>query len=119
LSGFQGYLVAAEISGIQYGQFVGVPAEIPTLPSEFALEQNYPNPFNPSTQIQFALPEASHVKLEIYNTLGEQIATLVDEPRQASYYSEQFNATGLASGLYFYRLKVDGRSLTKKMVLTR
>ena len=75
------------------------------VPTEFALEQNYPNPFNPSTRIQFTLPKKKHVKLEIYNALGERIATLVDETRQAGYYSEQFNATGLASGVYFYRMQ--------------
>ena len=75
------------------------------IPSEFGLSQNYPNPFNPSTTIQFALAKESHVKFEIYNQLGERIATLVDETRQAGYYSEQFNATGLASGIYFYRLQ--------------
>ena len=75
------------------------------LPQEFELSQNYPNPFNPSTDIQFALPKESRVKVEIFNLLGERIVTLVNETRQAGYYSEQFDATGLSSGLYFYRLQ--------------
>ncbi|MCZ6777229.1 MAG: T9SS type A sorting domain-containing protein [Ignavibacteria bacterium] len=89
------------------------------LPAGYALEQNYPNPFNPSTKIQFTLPKASHVKLEVYNALGERIATLADETRQAGYYSEQFNATGLASGLYFYRLQANDFVETKKLLLIR
>ena len=96
-------------------------------PESFSLAQNYPNPFNPSTQIQFALPKASHVKLEIYNALGERIATLLNETRQAGYYSEQFDAIGLASGIYFYRLQAgdpsagSGHSFvdTKKLLLLR
>jgi hypothetical protein len=97
------------------------------LPTAYALEQNYPNPFNPSTEIRFALPKEIRVKLEIYNALGERIAKLVDETRQAGYYSEQFNAAGLASGLYLYRLQAgdpsagSGQSFveTKKLLLLR
>jgi hypothetical protein len=89
------------------------------VPTEFALEQNYPNPFNPSTQIQFALPKATHVMLEIYSALGELITALVDETRQAGYYSEQFDATGLASGLYFYRLQSGDFVDTKKLLLLK
>ena len=95
-----------------------LPEEDP-LPTAYALEQNYPNPFNPSTQIQFALPKASHVRLEVYNALGERIATLVDDTRQAGYYSEQFDATGLASGLYFYRLQAGDFLDTKKLLLLK
>ncbi len=106
--------------------FVSEEGEKP-LPTAFALEQNYPNPFNPSTQIQFALPKASHVKLEIYNALGERIATLLNETRQPGYYSEQFDAIGLASGIYFYRLQAgdpsagSGHSFvdTKKLLLLK
>ncbi len=90
-----------------------------TVSATFTLAQNYPNPFNPSTQIQFALPNASHAKLEIYNGLGERIATLVDEPRPAGYYSEQFDATGLASGLYFYRVQAGDFVATKKLLLLK
>ena len=70
----------------------------------------------PSTQIQYALPKTAHVTLEIYNGLGERIGTLIDETRQAGYYSEQFDATGLASGLYFYRLQAGDFVDTKKLL---
>jgi hypothetical protein len=89
------------------------------LPKEFSLNQNYPNPFNPSTHIQFALPQERNVKLEIFNLLGERIAILVDEKRQASYYSERFDATGLASGVYFYRLQTGDFVDTKKLLLLK
>jgi len=89
--------------GIQVDVLTDIEEE--SLPKEFALDQNYPNPFNPSTAIQFALPKESHVQLEIFNLLGERMVTLVNETRQAGYYSEQFDATGLASGLYLYRLQ--------------
>jgi hypothetical protein len=102
--------------GIQVDVLTHVEEALPTV---YALEQNYPNPFNPSTRIQFGMPQTSHVKLEIYNGLGERIATLVDETRQAGYYSEQFDATGLASGLYFYRLQAGDFVDTKKLVLLK
>ncbi len=91
----------------------------PVVPVKPLLYNNYPNPFNPSTTIQSALPKGSHVKLEIYNTLGERIATLTNETRQAGYYSEQFNATGLASGVYFYRLQSGDFVGTKKLLLLK
>jgi len=93
--------------------------EISPVPTKYELGQNYPNPFNPSTQIQFALPKESRVKLEIYNTLGERITTLADETRQAGYYSERFDAAGLASGLYFYRLQAGEFVDTKRLLLLK
>jgi hypothetical protein len=89
------------------------------VPESFSLAQNFPNPFNPSTQIQFGLPKESHVKLEIFNLLGEQIATLVDRTTQAGYFSEQFDATGLASGLYLYRIQAGDFVDTKKLLLLK
>ena len=94
--------------------------EVPgQVPSAYRLAQNFPNPFNPSTQIQFALPKTTYVTLEIYNVMGEQITTLVDETRQAGYYSEQFDADGLASGFYVYRLQAGEFVDTKKLLLLR
>ena len=101
------------------GLYKTVVEPLELLPTAYALEQNYPNPFNPSTQIQFALPNASHVRLEIYNGLGERMARLVDETRQAGYHSEQFDATGLASGLYLYRLQAGDFVDTKKLLLLK
>jgi hypothetical protein len=89
--------------GIQVDVLTDVEAE--PLPTVYALEQNYPNPFNPSTQIQFALPQESRVRLEVFNIIGERVANLVDETRSVGYYSERFYSTGLASGFYFYRIQ--------------
>ena len=88
-------------------------------PDRFGLLQNYPNPFNPSTAIGYEIPERAHVCLTIYTVMGEEVATLVDGVRGAGYGTAQFNAAGLASGVYFYRLRAGGRSATKMMLLTR
>jgi len=89
------------------------------LPTEFALRQNYPNPFNPTTIISFDLPSAGDVMLKVYDMLGREVATLVNEARPAGRYTERFDATGLASGVYLYRLTSPSHSATKKLVLLR
>ena len=89
------------------------------IPQTFVLEQNYPNPFNPSTQIEFGVPKESHVKVEIFNVLGERVALLVDETRAAGYYTVQFNAGQVSSGLYLYRLTTAETSIIRKMMLLK
>jgi len=90
------------------------------IPASFALDQNYPNPFNPSTTIQFQVQKAGRVSLKVYNILGEQVATLLDEAKAAGSYAVSFDAGTLASGMYFYRLSSDaGLSETRKMVLLK
>jgi hypothetical protein len=89
------------------------------LPKVFALEQNYPNPFNPSTTIRYQLPVASEVKLEVYDVLGKKIATLVNERQSAGSYQVVWNASGLSSGTYFYRLQAGTFTQTKKMILVK
>jgi hypothetical protein len=91
----------------------------PTAPKTFLLEQNYPNPFNPSTTIRYQLPVASEVKLEVYDVLGKKIATLVNERQSAGSYQVVWNASGLSSGTYFYRLQAGTFVETKKMIMVK
>lgn len=88
-------------------------------PDEFSLSQNYPNPFNPTTQINFTLPEASLVTLEVMNMLGQKVATLVNDQKPAGRYSVNFDASKLASGVYFYIIKAGDFSKVRKMLLIK
>ncbi len=90
-----------------------------TFIKDFDLQQNYPNPFNPSTKIPFALKKAANVRLLIYNVRGQLVKTLVDERLEAGKYEYEFNAAGLASGTYFYRVSFDGKLQTKQMMLLK
>ena len=89
------------------------------VPQNFSLNQNYPNPFNPSTRIEFTLPKESNVRLEIYNLLGECVATVVDETKPSGYYSVEFSALSLPSGIYFSRLTTVDGSFMRKMILLK
>ena len=89
------------------------------IPEIFVLEQNYPNPFNPSTKIVFSIPQAGEVKLEVFNLLGENVTTLVDEFLSAGNYEAQFNAASLSSGVYLYTLQAGGFLQSKKMILIK
>ena len=91
----------------------------PQTPSDYSLLQNYPNPFNPSTKIQFTVPTASYVNLDIYNVLGQKVATLVNEELISGTYEYEFNATNLPSGNYFYTLSSGSYKVTKKMVFLK
>ncbi len=90
-----------------------------TAPTEFALEQNFPNPFNPTTTIAYAVPADSRVTLKIYNYLGQEIATLVNENLPAGRYTATWNASGVSSGVYFYRIESGSTILTRKMTLLK
>ncbi|HTY00898.1 MAG TPA: T9SS type A sorting domain-containing protein [Bacteroidota bacterium] len=96
----------------------GVPTQS-TSPASFALSQNYPNPFNPVTTIEFSLAKAGAASLKVYDILGREIATLVDGVQTAGQHSVTFNATNLASGVYFYTLQAGANSLTKKLLLMK
>jgi hypothetical protein len=85
----------------------------------FILHQNYPNPFNPDTEISFTLKEDSFTNLSVYNTLGEKISTLVNEFINAGKKSIKYNASGLSSGIYYYVLTTDQKSISRKMVLLK
>lgn len=89
------------------------------VPSAFALSQNYPNPFNPSTTVSFAIPNVSFVVLKVYNLLGQEVATLVNDKLNAGTYTAQFNAAGLSSGVYFYRLEAGKFVEQRKMLLLK
>jgi len=89
------------------------------LPQEFSLSQNYPNPFNPSTTISFALPKSAFVNLKVLNLLGQDVATLISEMKAAGEYKVQWQAAGLPSGVYFYRLQAGSFTETRKLVLLR
>jgi photosystem II stability/assembly factor-like uncharacterized protein len=86
---------------------------------EYALEQNYPNPFNPTTTIGFGVLEKSNVRITILNSIGEEVATILNEERESGYYQVEFNAVNLPSGVYFYRLKAGNFVQTKKMILMK
>lgn len=90
------------------------------LPTVFRLNQNYPNPFNPSTNITYDLPKASEVRMEVFNAIGAQVAVLTEGYRSAGTHNVKFNASGYASGMYFYRLIAAGKVIsTKKMLLIK
>jgi len=101
------------------------------VPDEFALYQNYPNPFNPITKIKYSIPKiinnkspvpsvaGSIINLKVYDVLGNEIATLVNEEKPPGEYEVEFDGSGLASGVYFYQLKVGSFIQTKKMILLR
>jgi len=93
--------------------------EIHSLPIEFALKQNYPNPFNPTTTINFSIGKASNVKLMVYNILGQNVATLVDNFMNAGAYEVKFDASRLASGVYFYTIEAGDFKVNKKMMLLK
>jgi hypothetical protein len=95
-------------------------------PSEFMLSQNYPNPFNPNTTIKYTIPnvslsgvEGSKVQLKVYDVLGNEIATLVNEYKPAGTYEVEFDASNLSSGIYFYKLQAGNFVETKKMILLK
>ena len=111
-----------------FGEFpVGIDEDpAAQMPSEFRLEQNYPNPFNPSTTIKFSIPNVIstegrnlNVSLKVYDVLGNEVETLVNEFRNAGSYEIDFNATSLSSGVYFYQIKAGPFIQTKKMILTK
>jgi hypothetical protein len=98
---------------------VGMEPAIEPVIAEFVLEQNYPNPFNPSTVISWQLAVGSPVKLTLYNVTGQKVATLVDERQPAGVHSVEWNASGLASGVYLYKLEAGQYAEVRKMILMK
>ncbi len=89
------------------------------IPDEYRLEQNYPNPFNNSTVIKYSIPQEGLVTLKIYNAIGEEVATLVNEIKQTGNYASTLDAANLTSGIYFYRIQARDFIETKKMILLK
>ena len=86
---------------------------------KFKLEQNYPNPFNPRTIINYELPITNYIDLTIFNILGQKVATLVSGNQNAGFHTVEWDAGGMASGVYYYRLQAEGFVETKKLILLR
>jgi len=96
-----------------------IQGNITVIPAKYSLSQNYPNPFNPVTKINFALPKQGFVTLKIYDVLGREVRTLVNEVKSAGQFSVEFNASEFSSGVYFYRLETNGFSDIKRMMLIK
>jgi photosystem II stability/assembly factor-like uncharacterized protein len=111
--GWNGTILKTVTGGVT---FVGTEE---TNPSNFYLDQNYPNPFNPTTKIYYQIPELSFVTLKVYDVLGSEIATLVNEEKPAGTYEISWNGSNYPSGIYFYKIETDGFNETKKMVLIK
>ncbi len=120
--------VGANYTGVFFDNSVWVTDVIsePGIPEVFSLEQNYPNPFNPSTKISWQSPLEAHQVLKVYDVLGNEVATLVNEYKPAGNYEVQFDASGLSSGVYFYQIEIHSDKLqtgnytqTRKMILLR
>ncbi|MBZ0184462.1 MAG: T9SS type A sorting domain-containing protein [Melioribacteraceae bacterium] len=114
------------ISGIPKGAVyvfpksaTSVEAEKGLNPTEFVLEQNYPNPFNPTTSIEYTVPSSEYVTLKVYDILGNEVAELVNEQKQAGTYEVYFNAGNLSSGFYIYKLQAGKFSQVRKMMLLK
>ena len=89
------------------------------LPIEYRLEQNFPNPFNPSTVIKFGLPERVNVEIKIYDILGSEVNTLINQEMEASWYNLEFDAAGYSTGIYICRMQAGNYINTKKMLLIK
>jgi hypothetical protein len=115
-------IISKDISKLVKGNSSDYDKEVSSIPINYKLSQNYPNPFNPVTKINYELPKDGKVKLVIYDILGREIKTLVNELKQAGRYMVEFNGNNYASGIYFYRIQVEGGkgyTSVKKMVLVK
>lgn len=116
------YIGSADSSLYAIGQSDSSSVDVPLrddLPNKVSLKQNYPNPFNPTTTIKYSLPEATEVKLTVYNLLGQQVAELVDTRKQTGTYTVTFDAGQLSSGVYIYKLQTESFSKSRKMLLLK
>ena len=119
-----GHTICVSINSIPahlaHGDYLGnCGDQLVTLPTEFELKDNYPNPFNPMTRIDYNLPFDSKVSIQVFDAVGREVATLVNDNQKAGYYSVDFNASNLASGIYFYRMIAGDFRAIKKMVVIK
>ncbi len=117
LSGQVGTELTVDEIGFTYG-FTDV-SQVEEYPKDFYLFQNYPNPFNPSTTIKYSIPSSEFVTLKVFDLIGNEVATLVNEDKPAGNYEAKFNAVELSSGIYFYTLKAGNFIETRKMILLK
>jgi len=115
------YLIGAIINGRRYGTITSIDESGwgQNAPTQLRLHQNFPNPFNPTTTISFVVPRRGHVKLTVYDILGQHVAMLVDEEKEPGSYSVTLHAQSLSSGVYFYRVEVGGTTVTKRMIVQK
>jgi hypothetical protein len=111
----QDMIIRASVRGVS----TDVRQTLDVIPDEFSLEQNYPNPFNPTTEIGFGIADLGLVSLKVYDILGREVATLVNEVKQPGEYTVQWDASRQASGVYLYRLQASSFVKTKKLLLLR
>jgi hypothetical protein len=112
---FQG----ARIDGVVYGTLLSAELPVTGVPEVFTLEQNYPNPFNPTTTIRYGLPRRGHIHLAVFNSLGQRVATLVQDEREAGFHEVVFDASRVASGVYYCTMNAANSVLTRKLLLIR
>jgi hypothetical protein len=105
--------------GMWWNHVVSVEVENSEIPETYALTQNYPNPFNPATQINFSVPQASMVKITVYDIVGREVEVLVREYLEAGNYKTDWNAASYSSGIYFYRMETNSFAQVKKMILMK
>jgi hypothetical protein len=101
------------------GTVTNVGSEAGAFPTAFALMQNYPNPFNPVTMISYSIPARSYVTLSVFNTIGQKVAEIVNEEKEAGVHNVSFDTSGFSSGVYFYRMQAGSFVETKKMVVLK
>jgi len=112
-------LVYAKINGKEYGAYTSVVEQSKSGPLKFELRQNYPNPFNPSTTMQYEIPNSGLVTIKVYDVLGREVKTLVNQYQNTGSHEANFNAGNLSSGVYFYQLRAGDFVSTKKMILVK
>ncbi len=116
-NGKLGYILGAYSTLLKYDKTAGIKEE--QAPKELSLHQNYPNPFNSQTMIEFDLPRREFITIEVYNILGQRIKILIDRVLEAGHYHFNFDASGLSSGIYFYKVNSGRNHLIKKMLLVK